>query len=131
MKLVRASELARNLGIPDRTMRQWCLTDPKLAIFISGGIGGGSWWVKLERLAERSNISILDAYTLSTQRWKKATELAKLSGISRKTIANWCRNRPGFAKRIGRVYYVDLEQMGANRDEIDALDGNWSQTEDE
>lgn len=123
MKLKRMRDLARELGIPRETFQRWIERDPDLAVWVPGGRGGGSWWVKLDKLAGREGITLEDAYMLGSTRWIKAVELAALSGIPRKTIANWCRDRPGFAKRIGRVWYVDLEDLGASREDVETLRG--------
>ena len=113
VKLRKAVELARQLGISRRTMSHWCKKDPDLALMIDG-----VYWIKLDRLVGRHGIGPIDAYLLGAGRWIKATEAAKMSGISRKTIANWCRDRPRFAKRIGRVYYIDLDDLGASDTEM-------------
>lgn len=124
MKLVRMAELCSRLGIPRRTFNLWVQKDPDLAVFIANNTkvgGGGAWWIKIETLAERSGLSLVQAYRLATSRWVKAVDLAKFSKISRRTVASWCRNRPGFACRLGRVWYVDLEQLGANEEQIQEL----------
>lgn len=51
-------------------------------------------------------------YNLHTRWLIKAVELARVSGISRKTVCNWCENNRGFGIRLGRVWYVDLEAAG-------------------
>lgn len=121
MKLIRMRDLCAQLGIPIRTFQKWAEEDPELTILIKGGRGGRSHWVKLDRLVGRQGISLTEAYLLGSSRWMKAVDLAARAGISRKTVANWCRHRPGFAKRIGRIYYVDLEQFGASPDDVESL----------
>ena len=135
MKLRRMRDLARDLGIPRRTFQSWIEKDPSLAVWVPDSIGG-AYWVKLDTLAERTGISLTESYTLGASRWIQATVLAELAGISRRTVAWWCRNRPGFAKRLGRIYYVDLESLGASRGDLEALRkrlgmGNSGKDEDE
>lgn len=127
MKVMKARELARQLGIPRRTMTKWCQDDPSLA-FKDGRV----WMIRLDALAGRPGIDLVTAYTLPTARWIKATALAERAGISRKTVGNWCRDRPGFAKRIGADWYLDLDQLGADEEQIaKLLSGQTSQKEDE
>lgn len=121
MRLERMSELCRQLGIPRRTFQDWVKSDPELAVWREGGVGGGSYWIRIDRLAEK--LGSIEAYTLRGQRWIRASRLAKAFGISRFTMLNWCQGRPGFAKRIGRNYYVDLEQFGATAEQVDELLG--------
>lgn len=122
-------ELAKELGIPKETFQRWIEKDPSLAVYIPGGPGNGSWWIKLDKLEGRAGITLQDAYTLGSRPWMKATLLAKKSGISRRTIAHWCRTRPGFGKRLGRIWYVDLEEFGANPEQIAKLLGIGSNEE--
>jgi hypothetical protein len=116
VRVKQATVLARELGIPRRTMALWCKKDPELAYKI-----GRIYWVRLERFAGRPGVGLIDALTLGSSRWMKAADLARLSEISRKTIGNWCRNRPGFAKRLGSDWYVDLESLGCSEEDIENL----------
>lgn len=121
MRLVRMRDLARQLGIPVRTIQRWVEKDPSLSVLKDDGSQGGPChWIIIAKLVERG-LKVSDAYTIMEQRWVKAVDLAAVSGISRKTVANWCRGRPGFAKRLGRVWYVDLEQFGASPEEAAIL----------
>jgi len=120
MRMMRMGELAAKLGIPRRTFQDWIDRDPDLGIFIDDRYGG-TWWIKLDKLAGRQGIDLTAAYMLGSSRWIKAVTLAELAGISRHTMRNWCRNRPGFAKRIGRIFYVDLEEFGASFDDVENL----------
>jgi hypothetical protein len=119
------SELCDRLGIPRRTFNQWVQNDPKLAVFVPNhegrANGGGSYWVRLDRLAEKYGIDRVIAYTLPSANWVKAVDIAKTSGIPRRSIARWCRDRPGFAVRIGRCWYVDLERLGADSEQLSTL----------
>ncbi len=126
MKIKRAIDLARELGIPARTVTNWCKRDPELA-FKKNYV----WWIRLDRIAGRPGITLVDAYMLGSSQWIQATRLARLAGISRKTMNNWCRSRPRFAKRIGTDWYVDLDQWGADPDRIEQLLGNPSQTDNQ
>lgn len=104
-------------------MSSWCEKDPDLAFK-----KGREWWIRLDMLAGRPGITLIDAYMLGSSRWILATKIARMSGIPTKTVNNWCRSRPGFAKRIGTDWYIDLEQMGATQDEVLSLGlGNPSQ----
>lgn len=128
MKLKRAVDLARELGIPRRTVTDWCIRDPTLGVYIKGGAGGGSWWIKVEKLIGRHGIGPVDAYMLGSSHWMKAVDLAKLAGWKRRRVAKWCRDRPSFAKRIGRIYYIDLEALGMDTDTAITLLGNLGTT---
>lgn len=114
-------ELARRLGVPIRTFNKWAQDDPELTVLLRGKRTKLTRWVKLERLAGRHGITLVDAYMLGSSRWIKATTLATLAGIPRRTMAYWCRTRPGFARRIAHMYYIDLEQFGASIDDVEAL----------
>lgn len=108
MKLVRAAHLAKTLGISRHTVKRWCQVDPHVAIKI-----GRYWWIRLERLAARPGMDIVLAMMLPHQRWVKAVLLSEWTGIPRKTIANWCRDRQGFARRLGRIWYVDVDNLSS------------------
>lgn len=118
MRLMRLRELSESLGIPVATIQKWVERDPALSILKHGGPGGRSHWIKLDRLANKHGMTLIDAYMLGSTRWIKAVVLAEQAGISRKTMANWCRDRPGFAKRLGRIYYIDLEAFGADPEAV-------------
>lgn len=110
--------LCKRLGIPARTFRKWVEEDPELAVLRSSG-GRPTFWIKLSRLADRYGLSQVEAYTLPGARWIRAAVLAKNLGISRFTMQNWCRNRPGFARRLGRNFYVDLDALGVSPEEAE------------
>jgi hypothetical protein len=116
MRLVKARELARSLGIPIRTMSYMCKTDPEIAIKRDG-----VYYVKLDKLAERPGFDLITAMLLPTQRWVRAIDVAKFAHRSRKTMNNWCRSRPRFAMRIGRIWYINLEELGASEEQIETL----------
>lgn len=116
MRLIKAAELARQLGIAPRTMRKICKKDPALAV-----MNRGAYYIRLEALARLPGFDLVTAFLLPTQRWIKAVDLARSSGVPRRTIAQWCHDRPRFATRIGRVWYVDLEGLGANNEQIAGL----------
>lgn len=98
-------------------MKSWYRTKPWLFTKKSG-----TYYIKLDLLAKCPGIDLIDAFCLPGRRWFKAVDLAAAAGISRKTVGNWCRDRPRFAKRIGRIWYVDMESLGATEDQIDALE---------
>ncbi len=118
MRHIKLSLLASTLGIPARTMRHWVSLDPALAIRKEG-----VYWIDLERLAARGGLSLVDAYLLGSKRWVQATLLADLGKIPRRTVAGWCKSRNRFAVRLGATWYVDLEGLGVDIDDIDALVG--------
>ena len=112
------ADLCEQLGIPRRTFNQWVQDRPEIAV-VRNGRGGPEYWIKVEKLG----LDLVDAHSLLGARWVRAAHLAKVSGISRWTIQNWCRERPGFGKRIGRSYWVDLDQLGVSEQEIERLLG--------
>jgi hypothetical protein len=116
MKAVKAIELARTLGISRRTMSGWCRADPALAYKKEG-----VYWIRLERLAQKPGLDIVSVLTGTQNRWIKAIDLARWAGIPRETVAYWCRKRPRFAKRIGRLWYVSLDELGCTSEQAEAL----------
>lgn len=116
MRTIKATALAAQLGISRRTMSGICKNDPNLAFMRKR-----AYFIRLTELAKRPGFDIIDALLAPHGSWIKAVKLAKLAGIPRKTMSTWCRTRPNFAKRIWRTWYVDLEQMGANEDQIKML----------
>lgn len=121
MRMERMSVLCRQLDIPRKTFNDWIAAEPELAVRKAGPRGVPCWWVRLDRLAQMHGMSLIDAYLLPGSRWMRASRLAAELGISRKTMNNWCRARPGFARRIGRNYYVDLDHIGVSSSQVDAL----------
>lgn len=112
------AELCKRLGIPRTTFNDWIKRDPKLAVK-KPGRPRGVWWVKLDRLAGRHGIDLIEALMLGESgRWIKAVDIAKTIGWSRKRIQLWCRNNPKFAKRLGKIYYIDLETWGVSQEDI-------------
>jgi hypothetical protein len=114
--LVPMNTLCERLDIPTRTFRKWVAEDPALAVLRSSGGHRPTFWIKLDRLAERYGLTQVDAYTLPGARWIRASRLATRLGISRFTMQNWCRDRPGFARRLGRNFYVDLDALGVSQE---------------
>lgn len=105
MQLIKATLLAEKLRISRRTVAGWCAADPKLAIR-----KGRSYYIKVEQLARRPGLDLVSVLTLGNSDWVRAVHLAKVSRISRKTICNWIQKKPRFAKRIGRIWYIDLAE---------------------
>ena len=131
MKLIKMRVLAARLGIPVRTFQDWIKLDPSLGVFIKDR-HNGSWWIKVEKLAGRHGIGLIDSYMLGEHRWIKAVDAAKIMGVSRHTMRNWCNTRPGFAKRIGRVFYIDLHDLGADPESVEKFfEGDSSQNSQE
>lgn len=116
MRTIKAIELAKTLGIARRTVAGWCAADPKLA-FKRNGV----YYIRVSELARRPGFDLVSALTLTNSRWIKAISLAAVARRPRRTIANWCANRPRFAKRVGRVWYVDLEALGATDEQVETL----------
>lgn len=114
-------ELARKLGIPRETFQKWIEKDPSLAVLRDGGKGGPTWWFKLDKLAEKAGLDLVDAYMLVQARWVKAVDLALLTGTSRRTIAYWCKTRQRFGIRLGRNWYVDVDQLGWPDDQVEQI----------
>lgn len=104
MRLIKAVDLAKQLGISTNTMRRMCAKDPSIAIKRKG-----VYYICLENLATKPGFDLVGALLLPTKRWVKAIEVARKAGISRKTVSNWCRTRQRFACRIGRIWYIDIE----------------------
>lgn len=126
MRLIKLADLSERLGIPRRTLNDWVKDDPALAVWVprkvcARGFYSGEYWIRLDRLAGRPGIDSIDALLLGEARWMKAVDLAALSGISRRTLSYWCRTRAGFGRRIGRNWYVDLEQFGAQSADVESL----------
>lgn len=111
MRVVKAADLARNLGISRRTVADWCKKRPDLAIKRAG-----SYWIRLDALANSQGLDLVQAFMLAhtKQHWIKAIDIAKNSNIPRRTIAHWCKTRPHLAKRIGRNWYIAIEDLDAH-----------------
>lgn len=105
------------LGIAQRTVSDWCAADPILAFKDSKG----DYWVRIEEISKKPGFDLISALTLTTARWVKAVDLARVAGHSRRTMCYWCAHRPRFAKRIGRNWYVDLEAIGVPDDLIEEI----------
>ena len=121
MRVVKATDFVRQHGISRYTIRDICRRDTKLAFKKKDG----HYYVRLSELAKRPGFDLVGAILASHSNWIKAIDLARHAGIPRRTVANWCLSRPNFAKRIGRVYYVDLEALGASEDQIQIIK-NWA-----
>lgn len=125
MRTIKATDLARRLGISRRTMSWICKKDTALA-FKKQGV----YFIRLTELAKRPGFTLISALMIPHSRWIKATDLARISGVPLQTMNTWCRNRPNFAKRISNTWYVDLELLGATDEQIEQLLGQSSQSED-
>ncbi len=93
-----------------------CRKDPELA-YKKNGI----YYIRLTVLSTRPGFDLISALMITTQTWVKAVDAAQLSGLPRRTLASWCLTRPRFANRIGRVWYVNVEALGADEDELEFL----------
>lgn len=116
MKLIKATVLAKSLGISRRTVADWCAKDPKLAVR-----KGRDYWIRVDVLATRDGMDIVQALLCTNQRWVKAIDLAAWAEVPRRTVAYWCQKRSWFGRRIGRTWYVDLEALGASPEQAEAL----------
>lgn len=116
---IRATELAKILGISRHTVQDWCHRDASLAIKIKG-----VYHVRVEKLAERPGMDLVRAYLLvkTEQKWVSLAALSKLTGVSRRTLAAWAKNRPCFATRIGRNWYVSLETLTNDPEQLEILE---------
>ncbi len=90
-------------------MSKICKSNPGFAEIGSHG----DYYIQLDKLADSLGIDLVTAFMLPTQRWTKAVVLAKRAGISRRTVSSWCRNRARFAIRIGKLWYVNLNEWEA------------------
>ncbi len=116
MRTIKATDLARQLGISVRSMCYICKNDPTLAFKRNR-----TYFIRLSELAKRPGFDLVDALLVPHGVWIKAIALAKMAGISRRTMSSWCKTRPHFAKRISNIWYVDLKQLGATDEQIEMI----------
>lgn len=116
MRLIKATKLARLLGISRRTVAKWYQTDPALVVR-----KGRDYYVKLDQLALKPGFDLVAALTIESACWIKAVDFAAAANHPRKSVANWCKGRSRFAKRIGRIWYVDLAEMDLTEEQIATL----------
>ncbi len=117
MRSIRAIELAKQLGLARQTIWDICENDSRLAFKRNG-----SYYIRISELAKKPGFDLVGAILSPHGKWIKAVELAKKYGVPRRTMSNWCLTRPNFAKRIGRIWYVDLELLGATESQVDELE---------
>lgn len=124
---IRATDLARLLGIPIRTVVGWCHRDPALG-FKKGHLN----YIRVEKLAEKPGMDLVKAYLLpqNEQKWLTLAQLSKMTGIPRRTLAGWAKTRPTFARRLGRNWYVCLETLTDDPEQLEYL-GHLSKNEEE
>ncbi len=82
---------------------------------------GSIWKVNIRKLSEIQNIDLVELLLIlqsPTTSLVKATTLSRTSGLPRRTIAHWCKTRPGFAIQIGHVWFVDLAHWGVTPEEL-------------
>lgn len=123
-RTLKARKLARDLGIPRRTMTNICRNTPDLAYKDRKG----QWVVRVSELAKRPGFDLIQALMVTTTRWIPAAALARILGIPPRTMTHHCANRTYNAKRIGRNWYVDLSQMDAPEELIAEWLGQYRQT---
>lgn len=109
-RLMRIAELARLTGISRRTLLDVAHREPDLVT-----VRDNTLYFVIDKLASKPGMGIIATLTLADgQRWMKVVDLAKISGIPRRTLAMWAKERPNFACRIGKIWYVRLETLGAS-----------------
>jgi hypothetical protein len=113
---IGVTELARTLGVPTRTVRRWCATHPGFAVRRNG-----QYFIKIATLRRVQGVDPLLILTAESHNWVKAVDLARVAGVSRQTMARWCKTRPWFAHRVGRNWYVSMEMLGVHPDNVDLL----------
>ncbi len=113
MRLIKATQLARMLGISTRSVAKWCKEDPNLAF-----LKGRQYYIKLDELARRPGFDLVAALTLENACWVRAVDYAAAAGRPRRNVAHLCKTKPRFAKRIGRIWYIDLVEEGLSADQI-------------
>lgn len=86
-------------------MANWCKTDPALA-FKKKGI----YYIKLHELAKRPGLDLEAVRKLGESRWVRAVDAAKQYGIPERTLRHQCNQTPGLARRIGKNWYLNLDQ---------------------
>lgn len=109
MQTVRAIDLARDLGIPRRTMSRLCSRRPDLAV-----MRDGEWFVRVDALGNCDGIGgTIGALLLARDphRWVRIGEIAARFGVHRRTLARWARAGEIPARRIGRNWYVDTAEI--------------------
>lgn len=116
MKYIKASLLAKSLGISRYTVRTWCQQQPGLA-----RKKGRDWYIRVSELAKRDGLDPVKVLTLTREKWVKAVELSERSGISRRTIAHWCKTKSDFALRVGRIWYISPTELGATQDQVELM----------
>ena len=127
MRLIRIRDFCKQLGIPRRTVNSWVQRDRSLAKWVTykgksaRGIYTGEYWLRLDQLAKKPGFDEVTAFLLPGTRWIKAVDLARLARIPRITVAVWCRKRPGFAKRLGRIWYVDARNFDLTPEQLQKL----------
>lgn len=118
MKVIKATELARTLGMSRFTIRDICRNDSKLAFK-----KGRDYWIRISELAKRPGMDIIEAVlTPNSGKWVKAVDLAKMANLPRRTVAYWCATRPHFARRIGRLWYLSTDVLGVTPEQAEFLE---------
>ena len=124
-RLLSLGELARLTGIPRTTLLGIAVREPHLTTR-----RGRTTYFVLSKLAEKPGMGVIETLTLADgPRWVKLVDLAQISGIPRRTLATWAKTRPNFACRIGRIWYVRLETLGASPEQQKFFE-RWSQKVD-
>lgn len=116
MKIVKAAQLAKTLGISRFTIRDLCRRDTALAFK-----KGRDYYIRLDVLATRPGFDAVSVLLLTKKRWIKAVDLAHMAQCPRRTVAYWCKRRPHLAHRIGRIWYVCIDDLGATPDQMETL----------
>ena len=118
MRTIKATQLAKSLGLSRYTMRDICRRDTKLS-FKKGRV----YYIKIEELAKRPGFSLVDAILASSGRWVKAIELARAGNIPERTIRSWCAEHPHLAVQLASMWLINLDNLGASEEQIADLVG--------
>lgn len=116
---VKAADLARTLGLPRRTVSDWCRSRPGFAKKV-----GHDYYISIRALAKREGLDEVKVRTLLNGRLIKAVQLAELGNVPRRTVSRWCKERPNLALRIGRLWYLAVDSLGCDDEQSSLLKNN-------
>lgn len=117
MKYIEAAKLAKTLGISDRTMRDICRNDKKLAYKRDG-----VYWIRVAALAACPGMDEIKALLiLESGKWVKVIDFARAASLPERTVRSWAATRPNFAIRLGKIWYISVEMLARNEEEAAVL----------
>jgi len=114
--VIKATVLAELLGIPTSTVRRWCKNDPELA-----EKRGGAYYVRLHALATRPGFDTQSAALIADAKWIRVKQLESAPDQTPATVRYLRETKQRFAKRIGWVWYTDVNEWGADELQVFAL----------